>query len=257
MSRRRRDRTGRASGVTGMDLAVVAVFASGALASLVAPLPAAAGAPDVRQAMERLRESRNKPADTPATVTATDESYQVGAQFRAALKKTFRALGTGQLKCATLGQDRFSVRLAAKVQHPDKPETIEFDVYREFRLTGTTVVKTLEKDWMNATAAQYKKRLIDTVALAYLVKWKTPRRDDASPAPLSFIVDGQLFNVSFNPTERWLEATLVGPDGPLGKFFLMPPREGVRPVKKFRIFAKNDLVVSFAPPETPTERTSP
>jgi len=204
----------------------------------------------ITEVIGKLRASRGKPSDPPASVLATNETYNVGAQYRATIKKSFKELGFGELECKTLGPDKFSVRLIGKVKPPDKTDLLEFDIYREFRMDGSKVVKVVERDRLNAAAAEHKRKLVDTVSLVYLVKWRTPRADDKARDPLTFTVDGRSYTVTYQIASRWLETTVRDDAGPIARFFLKPHEGGVRPVTKFWIYAKNRLVVSFSPAST-------
>jgi hypothetical protein len=212
---------------------------------LPAAAEAARGEPAAVRARRRLEASRQKPADPPPTVTRTSEVYEVGAQYRGGMKKTFKELGRGVLSCATIAPDRFAVALEATVRHPRTDELLELSIDREYRLDGDRVRKVRENDQFNAAAQRHRKRFIDTVALAYLVKWHTPRTH-AGPWPArTYRIDGHRFSFGYAPSGRWLEATLRGPDGIVGKLFLRSHDGGVRPIDKFRVHAREDLIVSF------------
>lgn len=197
-------------------------------------------------ARRRLAESRSGLAlPPPAKEQETSETYDVGAHFRGTVKKSFHHLGTGTLAFKTLARDRFSVSLEARVKHPKSQELLECRVQREYKLDGKNIRKVNEKDWFNKAASAHKKRFIDCVSLGYAVKWFTPREDARSFAPLKFNLDKSTYEVTYVPGTKWLEATLRSADGIVGRFFLERPVGGVRPVDKFRIHAKDELVVSF------------
>lgn len=197
-------------------------------------------------AHRKLQESRRTAAlPPPAETQETSEAFDVGAHYRGTVKRSFHNLGSGSLTFKTLARDRFQVRLEANVKHPQKQEQLECRVVREYRLDGKTIRKVSENDWFNQSAAAHKKRFIDTVSLGYIVKWFTPRDDKGSIAPIKFNVDKATYEITYERTPKWLEATLRSGEGIVGRFFLTPAVGGVRPVDKFRIHAKDELVVSF------------
>lgn len=197
-------------------------------------------------ARRKLAESRAGAGLPPmAEVRESSETYDVGAHYRGTVKKSFHHLGTGTLAFQTLARDRFRVTLDAKVKHPKSNELLECRIQREYKLDGKNIRKVAEDDWFNKEAAAHKKRFIDCVSLGYVVKWFTPRDATGSVPPLKFNLDKQTYEVTYVPGPRWLEATLRSGDGIVGRFFLTAAVGGVRPVDKFRIHAKDELVVSF------------
>jgi hypothetical protein len=212
----------------------------------------------------RVAESRRKlaaskggtPLPPPAETKDTSEVFEVGAQFRGVAKKTFHELGTGTLGFRTVSQDTFAVSLDARVKNPDTQELIECKIQRQYKLVGKSIKKLSENDWFNQAGEKYKKRFIDCVSLGYLVKWATPREDKGPFRELTYTLDGMTYGITYTRTDRWLECTIRGRDGVVGKFFLLPVQGGVRPVDKFRIFARDQLVVSFVSKRS-KEPTSP
>lgn len=197
-------------------------------------------------AHRKLQESRRTAAlPPPAETKETNETYDVGAHYRGTVKRSFHNLGAGTLSFKTLDRDRFQVRLEANVKHPQKQEQLECKIVREYRLDGKTIRKVSENDWFNQAASAHKKRFIDTVSLGYIVKWFTPRDDKGRVAPIKFNVDKATYEITYERGQKWLEATLRSGEGIVGRFFLTPAVGGVRPVDKFRIHAKDELVVSF------------
>lgn len=181
------------------------------------------------------------PADTKETM----EAFEVGAQYRGVAKKTFHELGTGKLGFRTVTPDTFAVTLEARVKNPDTQEIIECKIQRQYKLAGKSIRKVSENDWFNQAGEKHKKRFIDCVSLGYLVKWATPRDDKGPFRELTYNLDGTTYGFTYAKPEKWLECTIRGKDGVIGKFFMYPPAGGVRPVDKFRIFARDQLVVSF------------
>lgn len=207
----------------------------------------ARGESKAEAARAKLRGSRAHvvPLPPPAEVKESSEAFEVGAQYRGGLKKTFHELGTGTLGFRTIKEDTFAVSLEARVKHPQSQELIECRIQRQYRLSGHRIIKVSENDWFNTAGEKHRKRFIDCVSLGYLVKWNTPRAEKGPFAEQHWQLDGQTYAITYTPSERWLEATLRSKDGVVGKFFLKPSQGGVRPVDKFRVFAREELVVSF------------
>lgn len=226
-----------------MNARSVTVLALAAWILAGSPLRAESPAEAARR---RLQESRAHAALPPETeVKETTETYDVGAHYRGTLKKSFHHLGTGTLAFRTVARDRFQVTLEAHVKHPQSQELLECKVQREYQLEGRSIHKVSEKDWFNQAASGHKKRFVDCVALGYVVKWFTPRDGKGAIQPLKFNLDKQTFEITYVAEKRWLEATLRSADGVVGRFYLTPAVGGVRPVDKFRIHAKDQMVISF------------
>ena len=218
-----------------------------AIAIIVLALAGAARAESAADAARRKLAESHSGAGVAAgaATTETDEVFVVGAHFRGPVTRSFRNLGTGALAFKTLPHGHFSLTMEAHVKHPQNPELLECKVQREYRLEGKTIVKVSEHDWFNAAAAKHKRRFIDCVSLGYAVKWLTPRDDQGSIAPMRINLDQETYEITYVRKPQWLEATLRSGDGIVGRFFLAPAVGGVRPVDKFHIHSKDDLVVSF------------
>ena len=206
---------------------------------------------EARKTLELIRKYRKSGFPHP---NETNEAFTVGAQYRGAIQKSFPNLGMAGLECKKLGDHDFQVRLHAKVRHPeDENENIEFDVTRVFRLEGNRITLIREENQFNEVAAKHKKKILNTVSLAYLIKWRSPGSDSPPFPGQVYRIDDKTFSLTYDveqaqdywDTGRWMTARLTDGEGNNARFYLRRGYRGVRPLDKFRIYTKDKVVISF------------
>lgn len=205
--------------------------------------PAADGPSRVLDLLARMRQARQE--RSVARAGASAETFVIGAQYRGVVKKSFPDLGRGTIRCRALEANRYEVGLEAKARHPRKKETIEFSVLREFALEGHHVKILSEKNWFNEGAARHQKKLQNAVCLAYLVKWRSPQAEGERAPAQTYVIDDVAYTFSYRSAAGRLEVSLADPDGKVAKFFLGPSVRAVRPIDRFRVFTRDDVVISF------------
>jgi hypothetical protein len=227
-----------------------------------------AGDHDIEAVRARLRNSRKgsaamaevDPRGTTGTVATSygtkrsTEAFRVTAQYRGVVKKRSNDLGGGNLRCwqeAGDGPDEFRVRLNANAVTPDGKDSISFDVFRRFRLNGSQVQVLEEKNTFGDYARKYETKIVNTVSLAYLIKFRCPADANRNSPAQSYVINGRTYTLGFNYANKHnrqsTEVTLTDNEGvkPIGKFFLRPPVNGVRPFQYFRIYTRDNVVVEF------------
>lgn len=212
------------------------------------------GASTIQNAREKLKQLKKYREEGFPHSGHTKEEYTVGAQYRGAVKQSFNNLGTGSVECDRLADNHFRVRFTADVRNPQKEnKQLKFDVTREFRLQGNRIEMISEKNEFSAEAEKYQKKILNTLTILYLIKWNSAQ-DDAGPfTDQVYKVDDGTYNLTFNvekskdyaETGRWLVSNLTDDEGNKASFFMGKTYRGVRPLDKFRVHTKNNVVISF------------
>jgi len=202
----------------------------------------------------KARVSRSAVISPRHTKVESEEPFRVEANYRGVVKKRFDALGAGVLRCVELGSNEFSVELYAKAKYPGKDDekdeakkNIEFRVKRKFQLAGQHVKVLQEENQFNETAAKYQNKILNTVSLAYLIKFRTPNGDATPTASTSYVIDGRTYTLSYGKARGKLEVTLKDDQDtkPIGKFFLSKTPTGVFAFDFFRVNTRDDVNVEF------------
>jgi hypothetical protein len=216
----------------------------------------AAGSKSIRDARQRLRDSKVQKKRSPARAVyapgSSEEPFKVTAIARTVGKSIRPMDGGGVLRCATTGENAFKVALAADVTYGNgsKKDHIKFAVDRDFNLAAgnkVTVGAPPKDEFYNDYAAKYKHKILDTVSLAYLIKFRSPTNGNGSWAPQVYAIGDRVYTLSYKKTAREIEVTLTDNQGanPIGKFFLKPVAHGHYPFRMFRIYTRDNVSVEF------------
>ena len=185
---------------------------------------------------------------TAAFAAGLAEEYSVNAQYRGAVNKGFRQLGTGSASYESLGGSAFRVRAKGEVKHPENDKIYQFDIAQTFRVNGDSVSLTgTEKKQINAAAAPHESRISELIPFAYLVRLM-PAPDEGGDPVRTLSYRGQTYALRYRNAEGRTEVDLYKGDSLVGKFFMAGPLVAGRParVSKFRInIPEEKLMVSF------------
>ena len=207
----------------------------------------------------KLRQAKLRPAargtiQPRTTAEGSEEPFRVEANYRGVVNKSFDALGKGILRCKPLGPSTFSVELYAKAKYPGKDDekdeakkNIEFKVSRKFELAGKNIKVLDQKNWFNETAAKYQNKILNTVSLAYLIKYATPRGENGPWPDASYVIEGRTYFLTHHKVKNTLEVTLRDDQGekPIGKFFLVANPSGIWAFEFFRVNTRDEINVEF------------
>ena len=247
---------------------------SAVCAVLVLTFAATARAGDLDNALAKVRASHNSrgtvethkvdPAGALDTVTvaapapssdSTVEQFNIGVEYHAGImSKHDNHIGTAVMRCHTTGPDTFEVTLSGHATTPDKKrEKVDFSTVRKFKINGNIVTVVGSEDDFKGSAEKYKTKILNTVALAYLIKFRAPIYGEQDPAPVVYEVDGKKYQFSFvrlGRNGKWSEVQVSLHDmsennRTLGKFFLEPAAAAPSPFRKFRIQTKDKLGINF------------
>ena len=155
----------------------------------------------LEQARQRLRDARarseamaarRRPISARNTGDWSEEPFNVGMEFRIMGKRNRPDLGGAILRCwkrPEIGADGFEVGLNALVQNPDKDERepIKIHARRRCKLEGRRIVLVGEDTRLSTFAEKYKSKVLNTLALAYVIKYRAPE-GVAGPFPVHQLV---------------------------------------------------------------------
>lgn len=192
-----------------------------------------------------------------ATGDSSTENFQIGIEYRGAIKKTDDNIGNAVMRCRTTGQDAFEVVLNGHAVVPGKKkknEPIDFEITRQFKMEGNVAKNVGGTEKFSNAAEKYKTKILNMLALAYLIKFRSPiYGTDAQPAAVTWEVDARRYQcdyVRLGKPGAWRETqvTLIETtenNRLHGKFFLAPSAAAPSPFKKFRIQTKEKLGINF------------
>ena len=200
----------------------------------------------------------HKLAETAAPVATGDsatEHLQIGIEYRGAIKKTDNNIGTAVMRCRTTGPDSFEVTFNGHARVPGKKKEapIDFEVVRAFKLEGTVVKNVGGSEKFSSTAEKYKLKILNMLAVAYLIKFRSPIYSEDQPQSMTWEVDARRFQFSYTKLGRpgalrEVQVSLnelTDNNRFLGKFFLSPSASAPSPFRKFRIQTRDQLGINF------------
>lgn len=187
---------------------------------------------------------------------SSTENFQIGIEYRGAIKKTDNNIGSAVMRCRTTGSDSFEVVLNGHANVPGKKkknDPIDFEITRNFKLEGNEVKQTGGAEKFSTGAEKYRTKILNMLALAYLIKFRSPVYAENQAQPTTWVVDAKKYQFSYNRLGRpgaWREVQVTLNDLTennrlLGKFFLQPAPTAPSPFRKFRIQTKEQLGINF------------
>lgn len=176
-----------------------------------------------------------------ASLTAAAQAqviqFQVGAQYRGVVKKSFDSIGQAGIQIAPDRSGGFRVSGKGRVTHPkEKSKIYEFAIEMAFKLEGDVVRQVSAKSTCNAGSEGLKTRIERLLPFLYLVSALPPGK-----APRTVKTPQGSFSLKYAEVGPRLEVTVEEGRALVGKFFL--GREGTSlSLEKFRIPTKDDNV---------------
>lgn len=235
-----------------------------ALSLVLALTASAASAGSIEEAREKLRKARHEGHKAGAVATTTvaapaatgvsaTENLRIGIEYRGAIKKTDNNIGSAVMRCRTTGTDTFEVVFNGHAVVPKSKkkvnEPIDFEITRTFQLVGQTVKHTGGTEKFSAGAEKYKAKILNMLAIAYLIKFRSPIYGAGDAAPTVWEVDAKKYQLSYVKLGgREIQVSLndlTENNRFMGKFFLAPAPAAPSPFKKFRIQTKEQLGINF------------
>lgn len=257
-----------------MNRLVLSMHHAGLALALILAMAASATAQDskIDEVRRKLAKSRRgeapaasayghkapgQPASAAATSgAATTENFKIGIEYRGAIKKTDNNIGTAVMRCRSTGADTFEVVLNGHATIPGKKkknEPIDFEITRNFKLEGSVVKHVGGTEKFSTAAEKYKAKILNMLALAYLIKFRSPIYGDSDAKPVTWEVDARRYQFSYTKLGRpgaWREVQvslneITENNRFMGKFFLQPTAAAPSPFRKFRIQTKEQLGINF------------
>lgn len=176
-------------------------------------------------------------------LTDVDE-FTVNAQYRGAIKKSFKDVGGGKIEYMTTGKDDFRVRVTGLITNPDTNEKYELDLDMTFSLDGSKVNVSENRNRFDESTEWTRARIERTLPFLYLVRAYVP--DGRRGMTREYFYKGRVCTIRYGQTERNLEASVYDRDELIGKVFLKRSGKGpLAHMEKFRVPAPDDVMVSF------------
>lgn len=191
-----------------------------------------------------------------ASAGASTEKFRIGIEYRGPIKKTDNDIGSAVMRCRTTGADSFEVTLDGHAVIPTKKkkhDPIDFEITRNFKLEGNLVKQTGGTEKFSSAAEKYRTKILNMLALAYLIKFRSPIYTEGQTPPVSWVVDARKYQFTYSKVGRpgaWREVQvslneLTENNRFMGKFFLQPSAAAPSPFRKFRIQTKEKLGINF------------
>jgi hypothetical protein len=175
--------------------------------------------------------------------TEIDE-FTVNAQYRGAIKKSFKDVGDGKIEYMKTGEDTFRIRVTGLITNPDSREKYDLDLDMSFDLDGSRVEVSENRNRFDDRTEWSRKRIERTLPFLYLVRARLP--DGRRATTREYFYKGRLCTIRYGQTERNLEASIYDRDELVGKVFLNRASKGsFAQMEKFRVPAQDDVMVSF------------
>lgn len=163
--------------------------------------------------------------------------FQIGAQYRGVVKKSFDSIGQANIQIVPDSGGAFRVCGKGRVAHPkEKSKIYEFAIEMAFKLNGDVVQHLSTKSTCNAGSEGLKTRIERLLPFLYLVSALPPGK-----APRTVKTPHGSYSLRYADVGPRLEVTVEEGRALVGKFFL--GRDGSNlSLEKFRIPTKDDNV---------------
>jgi len=179
---------------------------------------------------------------TVGTSTAQVSRFQIDAQYRGAVKKSFSSIGQAGLKWVPGADGTVRVNGEGRVNHPkERSKVYEFGLDMQFRVTGDSIQYLASRNTCNAGSEGLKSRIERILPFVYLVA-SVPV--NGSRAPRLFRTPHGEYRMRYGETSNHVEVTVEERNSQIGKFFLAKDA-GTLYLERFRIPAKDNVVISF------------
>lgn len=166
--------------------------------------------------------------------------FQVDAQYRGAVKKSFNSIGTTGLKVSPGENGAFRIAGNGRVVHPkDKAKVFEFNVDMDFKLTGDKVEYLKSRNSCAAGSEGLRGRIEKLLPFLHLVAALPP-----STAPRTISTPHGTYTLKEAVTAKHTEVTVEEGKNVTGKFFLSRD-SGQVALERFRIPTKDNVVLNF------------
>lgn len=166
--------------------------------------------------------------------------FQVDAQYRGAVKKSFNSIGTTGIKVSPGENGAFRIAGNGRVVHPkDKAKTFEFNVDMDFRLKGDRVEYLKSNNSCPAGSEGLKGRIEKLLPFVHLVA-ALP----SSAGPRTISTPHGTYTLRESVTPKYTEVTVEEGRNLTGKFFLTRDAGQVS-LERFRIPTKDNVVLNF------------
>jgi hypothetical protein len=176
-----------------------------------------------------------------ATTEAQVIQFQVGAQYRGVVKKSFDSIGSAGIQIAKRPDGGFRVQGSGRVTHPkEKAKVYEFSVDMQFRLNGEVVEYVSSTSSCNAGSEGLKTRIERLMPFLYLVSAMP-----AGKGPKSVRTPHGSYSLKYADVGPKMEVTVEEGKALVGKFFLAKDGANLS-LEKFRIPTKdNNVTLNF------------
>lgn len=179
-------------------------------------------------------------AVTVSTSFAQVQRFQVDAQYRGAVKKSFNSIGTTGIKVTPGANGSFKIAGQGRVVHPkDKAKVFEFNVDMDFQLSGNKVSYLKTNNTCAAGSEGLRSKIERLLPFLHLVA-ALP----ITPEARTIQTPHGSYTVREAQTEKYTEVTVEEGENVTGKFFLTK-ENGQLNIERFRIPTKDNVVLNF------------